>query len=84
METISGLAVLALGGFVYFIPAIIGNKKRNSGALFLCNLLFGWTGIGWLFCLIWSFMKDPEPVQVIQTNQPTIDPQHVQDADSKN
>ena len=25
-----------------------------EGAIFLVNLFFGWTGLGWLIALIWS------------------------------
>ncbi len=44
--------------FVYFLPFLIGNHRgmRAQGALFACNLLFGWTVLGWVFCLLWSFM----------------------------
>ncbi len=42
--------------FVYFLPFLIGNHRgmRAQGALFACNLLFGWTVLGWVFCLMWG------------------------------
>ncbi len=44
--------------FVYFLPFLIGNHRgmRAQGALFACNLLFGWTVLGWLFCFLWSIL----------------------------
>lgn len=41
---------------VYFLPAMIANyrKHNNNTAILLSNLIFGWTVIGWLICLIWS------------------------------
>ena len=42
---------------VYFLPTIVGRKKRNRGAIFLLNLLFGWTFAGWVVLLVWA-MKD--------------------------
>ncbi|MHB1937615.1 MAG: superinfection immunity protein [Acidobacteriaceae bacterium] len=43
---------------IYFMPFAIGNHRhmRSQGALFTCNLLFGWTVLGWFMCLLWAFM----------------------------
>jgi hypothetical protein len=40
----------------YFLPVLIARKRGvgSGGALFIVNLLFGWTLIGWFACLIWS------------------------------
>ena len=42
---------------IYFIPSLIAAIRGhdNSFAIFLTNLLLGWTGIGWIVALIWSF-----------------------------
>jgi hypothetical protein len=50
------LLVLALGVLLYFLPAIIGSKRQvnSSGWLFVINLLLGWTGLGWIVCLLWA------------------------------
>jgi hypothetical protein len=52
------LIIFAAGVVLYFLPAIIAisNKHTKSGLIFLINLLVGWTLIGWLACLIWSFI----------------------------
>lgn len=55
MESIIFL-VLFLG--IYFLPTIIGMKKKNVVAIFVLNLFLGWTFIGWLIALIWATMKD--------------------------
>jgi hypothetical protein len=47
-----------LQGPFYLLPSIIGLRKRNALAIFLLNLLTGWTGIGWIAALIWSVMKE--------------------------
>ena len=54
------LIMLAIGSLIYFIPTIIagGRKKRNSGAIFVLNLLLGWTFIGWVVSLIWALTND--------------------------
>ncbi|HKM79600.1 MAG TPA: superinfection immunity protein [Candidatus Acidoferrum sp.] len=52
------LALLSLA--IYFIPTfIVWNKtKKNTTAIFVLNLLAGWTGIGWLVALIWALTSD--------------------------
>ncbi len=49
--------------FFYFLPAIVGRRKRNAGAIFILNLLLGWTFIGWVAALVWAACKDPEPLK---------------------
>ena len=41
---------------VYFLPTIIASFRKHKSvlAIGLVNLLFGWTGIGYLWALIWS------------------------------
>jgi len=43
---------------IYFVSTVIGWKKRNVMAIFLLNLLLGWTIIGWIIALIWSTTID--------------------------
>ena len=50
----------------YFIPGIIGNSKRNSGAIWVLNIFLGWTLIGWVIALVWACTTDPpEPRNII-------------------
>ena len=39
---------------LYFLPSIVGHKKRDFAGIFILNLLFGWTVIGWIIALIWA------------------------------
>lgn len=39
---------------IYFLPTIIAAKSPRAAAVFLTNLFFGWTGIGWIVALIWA------------------------------
>lgn len=41
---------------LYFLPAMVANKRkhRSKNSVFLANLFFGWTLLGWVICLIWS------------------------------
>lgn len=36
-------------------------KKRNAGAIFVLNLLLGWTVIGWIVALVWALTVDSAP-----------------------
>jgi hypothetical protein len=40
----------------YFLPVVIalGRQHRNALAIFMLNLFLGWTGLGWIFALVWS------------------------------
>jgi threonine/homoserine efflux transporter RhtA len=48
---------IALAGLgLYLLPAIVGSIRHidSIGALMAVNVVFGWTGIAWLACLIWA------------------------------
>jgi len=42
---------------IYLIPTIVAysRKHKNKFSIYLTNLLLGWTGLGWIIALIWSF-----------------------------
>lgn len=42
---------------IYFIPNWIasGRQHPNKNAIFVANLLLGWTILGWIGTLVWSF-----------------------------
>jgi hypothetical protein len=50
--------------FGYLIPWSIAFARRHNKQvpIFLINLLLGWTLIGWVAALIWSFSSDVERV----------------------
>jgi hypothetical protein len=48
------LVLLVVCLLLYFLPSILGRNKRNSTAIFVLNLLLGWTLIGWIVALIWA------------------------------
>jgi len=53
------IIIIAVFGLpLYFIPAIIGRKKKNAQAIFMLNLLAGWTFIGWVVAMVWACTKD--------------------------
>lgn len=44
---------------LYFLPFLIASLRQHKNilAIFLLNLAFGWTFLGWIATLIWSVMK---------------------------
>lgn len=52
---------------LYFLPSIIGREKRNFAAIFMLNLLLGWTVVGWIVALIWALTVD-SPVLATQAH----------------
>lgn len=55
IASILGLCLLLL---IYFLPAMMGGRKRNAGAIFVLNLFLGWTLVGWVVALVWACTKD--------------------------
>lgn len=57
--TVLGLLSVVLIAVLYFLPTLIAfiRHHKNSLAVFLLNLLLGWTGLGWIVSLVWSVMK---------------------------
>ncbi|MGV3604784.1 MAG: superinfection immunity protein [Planctomycetaceae bacterium] len=51
----------ALLATIYFLPTVIAVKRgrRNALAIFLVNLFFGATLVGWGIALVWSVMAVP-------------------------
>ena len=45
---------LFLSVLMYFLPTLIARDKPDLMAIFLLNLLLGWTVIGWFVALIWA------------------------------
>jgi hypothetical protein len=51
---IVGLGLLLI---LYFLPTIVASNRRhpNTTAIFVLNLLAGWSFIGWVGALVWAF-----------------------------
>lgn len=69
METFGTIILILFCFALYFLPTIIGWEKNNVIAIFVLNLLLGWTLIGWLIALIWACCKDNEIPQININNQ---------------
>ena len=51
-----GLFALLLLAAIYFLPTIIAaiREHHNAGAIFMLNLLLGWTLLGWIIAIVWA------------------------------
>jgi len=51
---------VGMGLLMYFLPTIIAvvRNKRDFGAIFVLNLLLGWSVIGWIIALVWALKQD--------------------------
>jgi len=57
------MITLLLLTLLYFLPSIVGKDKKDAGAIFLVNLLLGWTVVGWVAAMVWACAAD-HPVYV--------------------
>ena len=80
------MTTLLLVGLValYFAPSIIAARRdcRSSVAIFVFNLVFGWTVFGWLISLAWALggrirgsIWPTEIVARVRVIELTLDPQ---------
>ena len=48
---------------VYFLSGYIALHRQGSNfmPIFLTNVFLGWTGLGWIVCLIWSVSDHVQP-----------------------
>lgn len=63
------LALIIAGiSFLYLLPFAFafGRKRTNTAAIFIVNLLFGWTLLGWVLALVWAVKHDGHKAAQIQ------------------
>lgn len=51
--------LLAISLALYFLPTLVASARGHSQtvAIFVLNLLLGWTIIGWVGAIVWAFTK---------------------------
>jgi hypothetical protein len=66
------LLVAALFIWVFWMPTIVAvlNNHPNTLMIFLINMFFGWTLIGWLVAMIWA--RNPRPPAFLAPRQQII------------
>ncbi|QPB08998.1 Imm-like superinfection immunity protein [Klebsiella phage Metamorpho] len=65
MEAVFGLFIIIA---IYFLPTFVAcsRKHKSRGGIFITNLVFGWSIIGWLIALIWSASNAQQNTIIIQ------------------
>ncbi len=58
-----GLVVIVAIVAMFFMPSLIAHsrKHKNAMAIFVLNLLLGWTVLGWVFACVWACTNNTEP-----------------------
>lgn len=72
LSGITAIFMVILLAWLYFLPAFVAwwRFHPNKAPILIINLFFGWTLLGWVICLAWSFSqiktvankKAPEPL----------------------
>jgi len=54
------MILIVIAMVIYFLPSIIAMVRENTQtlAIFILNLILGWTGLGWVGALVWAFIKE--------------------------
>lgn len=52
--------LLFVAALLYFVPTVIAwfRGHHKFGAIFFLNLIFGWSGIGWVALLVYAILTD--------------------------
>lgn len=52
--------IIIITALIYFIPTVICLIRKHTYKLYIIclNIILGWTLIGWIACLIWSFIDN--------------------------
>lgn len=71
------LLAIGIAFMMYWLPSIIAlfRGHQNKLAIILINLFFGWTFLGWIGTLIWSFIDPSKTVVVVKQNPTTAKPE---------
>ncbi len=53
------IVLVIIGAFVYFVPWLVAwfRGHPQTLAIFVLNLLLGWSLVGWVAALVWAVMS---------------------------
>ena len=63
-KVIAGVLIV----FIYLIPSFIARDKIQFKYIVLFNVLFGFTGIGWLISLVWSINAKSKTIDFLRND----------------
>lgn len=58
---------------IYFVPFMVAATRDHDAtiAILVVNALTGWTGIGWIACMVWAAVTPPHPGAAATRGTPT-------------
>jgi hypothetical protein len=61
-----------------FLPTLVAKSRNHPNVLpiFLVNLFFGWTFVGWVISLVWACTRPAAPVYYAPVYSPVIASPH--------
>ncbi|MNC33244.1 hypothetical protein D3C75_816290 [compost metagenome] len=74
------IVILVIALVLYLLPGIIASSRehKNSAAIWVLNIVLGWSFLGWVAALVWAF-TNPGSSQVatielkgLEASQPPI------------
>ena len=59
MNIIAGILLAAMAVFIYLLPTYIAIRRRHkrTTAIYILNLFFGWTLLGWVVTFVMACLK---------------------------
>ena len=62
----------------YLLPSVIARARQHKNILpiFVLNLLLGWTFLGWVVALVWSFTAQEDKKLIYKSEGDNIDYSH--------
>lgn len=68
------IIILVIAIALYLLPGIIASSRehKNSTAIWILNIVLGWSFLGWVAALVWSF-TNPDSKQSTANQQPSLD-----------
>lgn len=69
-----GVILLVISIVLYLLPAIIASIRahKNSTAIWVLTVILGWTGLGWVVALVWSFTNQTTTPVIVNNHGPSI------------
>ena len=72
------LVGLAFSLALLFLPTLVARSRNHPNTLpiFLVNLFFGWTFVGWMVALIWASTRPANPLLYAPVYPTVMAPSH--------
>ena len=75
------IIVLIFAIIIYVLPGVIASSRehKNSTAIWVLNIVLGWSFLGWIAALVWSFTSpgvvkiDPQACGVESIDAGSVD-----------